>query len=242
MVMKKIYPVFVHGLDENGMPAQIADVPNPLTSWVFETNEDGSYQGVATKMYDGLACYVNARGQLFKKVVIPPGKTPPTNFLPAEPFRVPSQVEFGKKMPQFTGRTIDRVGEWNGWVPVTQADVLHTEAWQIAMNSHEYTPGVGNTRRGTLRMGTYELIGPEVKGNPEDVFAHTLVKHGDVQYPHCPRDFYGLKDFIDDMGIHGIMFHRSPGSAPGINEMAKVTHADFGLIRRSPNDMRIHRG
>jgi len=77
--------------------------------------------------------------------------------------------------------------------------------------------------------GTYELVGPKVQGNPELYVVHTLVPHtveclcltDDV-----PRDFEGLKIYLDHEDLEGIVFHHPDG------RRAKIKKRDFGLRRR----------
>lgn len=230
--MQTIESLFIHRLDGGNNPIGVTDVRNPNCDWVFETDEQGHWvHGIATKMFDGIPCYVDPRGQLFRRVVIPPGQTPPTTFIPAGPWRAKATTD---------GDGITRSASWVGWLPVvykgvgverlredgtltgTKTDVF-LAAWTRALT------GLGPGAR--LRTGTYELVGPSIAGNPENMPCDLLVKHGDVTYPHCPRDYWGIKDFIDDMGIHGIVWHMRPGVYLGTNKMAKIRGKDFGLIR-----------
>ncbi len=75
--------------------------------------------------------------------------------------------------------------------------------------------------------GTYELVGPKTQGNPEKYDQQTLVPHtierlaiGDV-----PRDYEGIKAYLFDKDIEGIVFHHPDG------RMAKIKKRDFGLKR-----------
>lgn len=98
-----------------------------------------------------------------------------------------------------------------GWVPVdvdNPADKWHT----LAFNS-------------TLRDGTYELIGEKIQNNPEKIIGHKLLLHdfADEMYP--PRSFDGLKEWIKDKDIEGLVFHHEDG------RMAKIKKRDFGFNR-----------
>ena len=76
--------------------------------------------------------------------------------------------------------------------------------------------------------GTYELIGPKVQGNPEGSETHALVSHGDLKLildPQPPRDFDGLRAWMEGQNIEGIVWHHSDG------RMAKLKLRDFGLKR-----------
>lgn len=73
--------------------------------------------------------------------------------------------------------------------------------------------------------GTYELIGPKVQGNPENVPAHLLVRHGKEVLPDAPRDFAGIRDYLANHDIEGIVWHHPDG------RMVKIKVKDFGLKR-----------
>jgi Family of unknown function (DUF5565) len=108
-----------------------------------------------------------------------------------------------------TGKTV-------GWVPVDDygpEDKYHREAW-------EKQRGLGD--------GTYELIGPNVQKNPENVVCTMLVAHGDGiagAVPGVPRDFAGLAAWFEGKDIEGLVFHHPDG------RMAKIKMRDFGLKR-----------
>ena len=101
-------------------------------------------------------------------------------------------------------------GKRFGWVPVTEEDKWHMEAnpdW--------------------LSDGTYELCGPKMQENPEGFIGHHLVSHtiGKV-YNGILRTFDGIRDFMKDKDIEGIVFHHSSG------KMAKIKKSDYGLGRK----------
>lgn len=103
-------------------------------------------------------------------------------------------------------------GKRVGWLPVDPAsaeDKYFMEAFYV---------GVPN--------GTYELVGPKVQGNPENLAAHTLIKHSDAEvYLDCPRDFDGLRMWLGQLDIEGVVFHHPDG------RMAKIKKRDFNLKR-----------
>lgn len=73
--------------------------------------------------------------------------------------------------------------------------------------------------------GTYELCGEKVQGNPEKIIGHQLIKHGSEILENVPRDFEGIKEYLKDKDIEGIVWHRGNG------EMVKIKKKDFGLQR-----------
>jgi hypothetical protein len=78
--------------------------------------------------------------------------------------------------------------------------------------------------------GIYEAVGPKIQGNPEKYTEHTLVKV--VPYSvglildGVPRNFDGLRAYLSDKDIEGIVFHGPEG------KFAKIKKRDFGLKRK----------
>ncbi|WP_114945959.1 DUF5565 family protein [Microvirga calopogonii] len=100
-----------------------------------------------------------------------------------------------------------------GWVPVGDGpeDRWHREAF---------------ARWDSLKDGTYELVGPKVQGNPENYPQHELVAHDSLALnADVPRDFDGLRSWLEGQDIEGLVFHHPDG------RMAKIKLRDFGLKR-----------
>jgi hypothetical protein len=152
-------------------------------------------EGVATRKLDGTCCMVRG-GSLYKRREVRKGEKPPPLF---------EQADYDEE----TGKTV-------GWVP---CDIGSDDRWH--MEAFEASPG--------LPDGTYELIGPKVQGNPEGAGKHLLIPHGlnpvTGGYTQCPRTFEGLRDWLADKDIEGIVFHHPDG------RMAKIKLRDFGLKR-----------
>lgn len=85
----------------------------------------------------------------------------------------------------------------------------------------------------TQTDGTYELVGPKVEGNPYELKAHHLWKHGKmtfkdfndkVQINDVSRNFDELRAwFQENDAVEGIVWHHSDG------RMVKIKRRDFGL-------------
>ena len=76
--------------------------------------------------------------------------------------------------------------------------------------------------------GTYELIGPKVNGNPENVTKHLLERHATADvWVGFPRDHDGIRDWLTspEFGWEGVVFHHPDG------RMAKIKKRDFGATR-----------
>lgn len=220
--MKKIPCLFEREVGEDGQFNRLViDQPNSQADvqWVL----DG--EGIATKKYDGTCCYINPAGKLYKrydaKIDKKTGdfKTPPENFLPAQS---PDKI----------------TGHWPGWVPVdfeAKSDQRHVEAFDNLIGMSKQTEKRSLFGAG-VRPGTYELIGPKVNGNPENVDSHILVYHGDVIYNSFPRTFDEIRERLIVLNVEGVVFHRKPGAMFG-NDMVKIRLADFGLERKKHIDV-----
>ena len=71
--------------------------------------------------------------------------------------------------------------------------------------------------------GTYELIGKHIQGNPYNLENEVLEKHGLRILDNVPRDYEGLKIYLEEHYIEGIVFYRGNG------EMVKLKRSDFGF-------------
>jgi len=72
-----------------------------------------------------------------------------------------------------------------------------------------------------LADGTYELVGPKVCSNREGLDRHFYIKHGEDIIPNCPTDFEGLKEWMQDKVIEGVVWHHPDG------RMVKSKRRDF---------------
>ena len=107
--------------------------------------------------------------------------------------------------------TDENTGKTVGWVPVGEGpeDRWHREAFA-------WYPDYPN--------GTYELMGPKIQGNKDEVDSHLLQPHaGAKQYEDAPRDFEALREWLAKLNIEGLVWHHPDG------RMAKIKRRDFGL-------------
>ena len=80
------------------------------------------------------------------------------------------------------------------------------------------------TENGTLTLsdGTYEAIGPHFNGNMYNLDEDTLVKHG-TQVVEVPRTFEGIREYLKDNYIEGIVFWLDG------EPKCKIKRSDFGF-------------
>ena len=132
---------------------------------------------------------------LFRRYDAKRGKAAPTNFTPAQ------------------DKPDEMTGHWPGWVPCDRSDPgskYHFDAFDDQASWED---------------GTYELCGPKVQGNPEGSDNHVLVRHGSIELTDSPRDFQGLRLYIQEQPIEGIVWHHPDG------RMSKLKKKDFGFRR-----------
>lgn len=155
-------------------------------------------EGVATRKWDGTCCMVRD-GILYKRYDAKAGKTPPIGFEPAQD---PDPV----------------TGHWPGWIKVGAGpeDRWHREGWEEWLRNSGTVP----------TDGTYELCGPKIQGNPENLSEHELVRHGIDFLSHAPHDFAAIGDYLSHHDIEGIVWHHSDG------RMVKIKGKDFGIKRQ----------
>lgn len=194
--MKKIVSLFQRNYDGD---RQVRDDIVPGAEWV------AAGEGTATRKWDGMAVLI-ADGVIYKRYDAKTGRTPPADFMPAQP-------------------AADAVsGHWPGWVPARGPDsarIIEGVAW----GKRELFGG------GEVPDGTYEVCGPTIGtrhgANPERLTEHILVAHGKDLLHDCPRSFAALRDYLNLHVIEGIVWHHPDG------RMAKIKASDFG-IKRAP--------
>jgi Family of unknown function (DUF5565) len=156
-------------------------------------------EGVATRKLDGTCCMVRD-SRLFRRREVKAGQDAPDGFEIADTY---------VGIDASTAKIV-------GWVPVGSGP---EDKWHNATFLREYAEG------------TYELIGTHIQGDPEKWGKEELISHHDPMLifdPQPPRTFSGLKAWLMDRDIEGIVFHHPDG------RMAKIKKRDFGLKRATP--------
>ena len=171
---------------------KVLDQVVPGSEWVVQG------EGVATRKWDGVAVLVR-HGNVFKRFDAKAGRTPPPNF---EPLQTAPDAN---------------TGHWPGWVPAKLPDdrwILEGIAWGVA---HRYPQGVPD--------GTYEVCGPRIGtrhgANPENLQDHILVPHGEDTLDDCPRTYDGIRAYLANRSIEGVVWHHPDG------RRVKIKKADF---------------
>jgi hypothetical protein len=107
-------------------------------------------------------------------------------------------------------------GHWPHWVPITSNDKYHLEAFNKLSNKID---------------GTYELIGPKINGNPENLGEHILELHGsrevvDISYNE-ENIFDKIREYLQPRDIEGLIFKNTL-----TGDMFKIRKSDYNLPRK----------
>ncbi len=102
-------------------------------------------------------------------------------------------------------------GHWPGWVPLCPDDRWHL--W-FCYTVPDWTK---------LADGTFELCGPKIQGNPEQLVFIQLFRHGMESLHAVPRDYDGLKAYFGENEIEGVVFRNKD-----TGDMCKIKRSDFG--------------
>ena len=192
--MKKIPTLFERVYDNNGRIIDITDTVKPGFEWVL------SGDGVATVKMDGSCCAI-INGVFYKRYDAKRGKIPPAGALPCTP--EPDPI----------------TGHWPHWVKVEETDKADKWFIEAYRNWFRMLPGgvmvPGND-------GTYEAIGKHFNGNPYKMEFDVLLPHGRILIDKCPRDFIGIKEYLQNVHIEGVVFWKDG------EPQCKIKRSDFG--------------
>lgn len=197
MPMIKIPCLFERDFSDKRKPVLLHTV-TPGCEWALTSD------GIPTRKRDGTACLVKA-GTLFKRydVKSKKGGTPPAGAIACTP--KPDEV----------------TGHWPHWVEVGSEPESrwHMEAW-----TGLYVEG--GSLGTVLEDGTYELCGPKINGNAENLDEHEFFRHGTEVLDIAPRkrSWEELRLILEAARFEGIVFHHK-----GDGRMCKIRRDDFGF-------------
>ena len=152
--------------------------------------------GIATEKLDGSCCCV-MNGLLYKRYDAKKGKTPPSNAIPCDD---PDPI----------------TGHWPHWVPVDPTSSGDKWFWEAWCNTFDY---LGDRPVD----GTYEAIGPHFQTNSYNLYADILAEHGARHVQDLDRSFEGIKKYLEDNEIEGIVFWKDD------EPQCKIKRTDFGF-------------
>jgi len=150
-------------------------------------------EGIATRKYDGTCCLIED-GILYKRFDYKPGRKLPKGAIPCQ-----------DEADAITGH----FPHWVKCQKDNPDDKWHIKAFEKLVNPQN---------------GTYELCGAHFQKNIDHLVddGDILIKHGETIL-EVERTFDGIKTFLSENVIEGIVFHRKNG------DMCKIKRSDFGL-------------
>ncbi len=153
-------------------------------------------EGVATRKWDGVCTMRDEDGWWTRREITPKKPSVPDVFKAIS-------------VDHATGSAI-------GWIPIEDSGFAKWHA-------QAFVPGGASA---PVYHGTYELVGPRINGNPEQLGEHQLIPHAHTQeFPDAPRSFALLAVFFYSHDIEGLVWHHDDG------RMAKIKRRDFGMKR-----------
>ncbi|WP_196892895.1 hypothetical protein [Aureivirga marina] len=178
--------------------------PEDLGRVINEINPDNLWvleKGIATRKFDGTSCAI-INGNLFKRYDARINKKTGKYKKPIPENAIPCQPADVNS------------GHHPHWVPCNRENKADQYHFQGFDKLNEKTDG------------TYELCGEKVQSNPENIIEHELIKHGSVSFKLDDLSFDGIKTFLSENDIEGIVFKH-----PEKELMCKIRQSDFGLKR-----------
>lgn len=151
-------------------------------------------EGTPTRKYDG-TCVMFDGENWFARREVKAGKKTPDDYVP-----ISTDPNTGKTM---------------GWEPIGQSAFAKYHAEALENEKEEAVLLLA------WPVGTYELIGPKVQGDPEGVGKHLLIRHATADIVTAPNTFDDLKEFMSYMVYEGVVWHHEDG------RMAKLKRRDF---------------
>lgn len=153
-------------------------------------------EGIATIKIDGSCCAI-INGEFYKRYDAKNGKKPPTGAIPCcDPDPI--------------------TGHHPHWLKVDPANPA--DKWFVS--AYEYAKSYEGT---CITDGTYEAIGKHFNGNPYGLENDTLIRHGMALVPELERTFDGIKRFLEQHEMEGIVFWKDG------EPMCKIKRSDFGF-------------
>ena len=156
-------------------------------------------KGIVTLKLDGTCCLIE-NDKIFARFDYKPGRKLPDGAIPCQ-------------------ETADEItGHFPHWVEVKE---------QPQYKYHKLAFEEFLKKNSNYNNGTYELCGPHIGGNPEKYEKDILIKHGSIILYDVPRTFEGIKKFLEENYIEGIVFHYE-------DKMCKIKRSDFGFDWKNP--------
>lgn len=193
--MKKIPTLFKREFKNHKVVNITPEVTDGM-EWVLKG------EGVATEKIDGACCAI-FDGILYKRYDAKNGKPIPEGAIKCqeEPDPVTGHMPCWVKC--------DRNNPSDKWF--WEAYDRHRFMWSMLANNK------------IMYDHTFEAIGPHFNGNPYNLKYDILVPHGCGVMKDVPRTFEGIKEFLKNYDIEGIVFWKDG------EPKCKIKRSDFGF-------------
>lgn len=152
-------------------------------------------KGIATVKWDGACCAI-INGELYKRYDAKKGKQPPEGAIPCQPEADPV------------------TGHFPHWVKCNRdnpADKWFFDAYDETSKTYY------------LSDWTYEAIGKSFQGNPYSMDCNEIVPHGGDFIHDIDRSFDGIREYLKNNYIEGIVFWENE------EPICKIKRTDFGF-------------
>lgn len=164
-------------------------------------------EGVATRKYDG-TCVMFDGERWWARREVKAGRQVPSGFQAVS-------------ADETTGKVV-------GWEPIEASPFRKTFAEAEEAGLWSGPPESAHS----WSVGTYELVGPKVNGNPEKAPRRILMPHADAEqiqwHVEDPEDVATLVSYVAQQGWEGVVFHHPDG------RMAKIKARDYGITPGGP--------
>lgn len=194
--MKKI-PTLFKRVYENHRIKEITPNITPGMEWVLEG------KGVAKEKIDGSCCAIIG-GKFYVRYDAKKGKPVPENAIKCQ--EAPDPI----------------TGHFPCWIPYDETNPGQKWFGEALKNTHSAMTFLFRSK-GKLSDGTYEAVGPKFNGNPYGLTHGILIKHSSIHDIEVPRTFEGIREYLKNHNIEGIVFWLDG------EPKCKIKRSDFGF-------------
>ena len=196
--MKKIPTLFKQNFKDHKV-VSIEPTVRPGFEWVLNG------EGTATVKYDGSCCGLY-KGELYKRYDAKAGRAIPEGAIPCQDAPDPVTGHF----PCFVKCSYDDPADRHFFNAYEQSILKGLVTKETALKSFN-------------KMITFEAIGAKFCNNPYGLKNNYIIEHGIDIITDCPRTFEGIREYLEQHVIEGIVFwkNREP--------CCKIRRKDFGF-------------
>ena len=193
--MKKIPTLFKREFEGHNIVRTLPELSDESLQWVLKG------EGIATVKWDGSCCAI-IDGKFYVRYDAKNGKPVPENAIKCQEEADPI------------------TGHLPCWLPYDENN--KGQKWYGNAYSHFEVRNARLSGNWEIPYGTYEAIGKHFNGNMYNLDYDTLIPHG-KDVIEVPRTFEGIRDYLRDNFIEGIVFWKDG------EPKCKIKRSDFGF-------------